>query len=363
MWTFDDLRDIVSATDLARETSALLRAAETGRRLVIVNKNSPQAALIGMDDLRLLDTLRGDVSPQYSRADTDAASAYLTALGIDDPTTWDPSQTWEEPGEDGLRIPIGRSPSTGAIGNAVLRWHGLAIGDTGAGKTVALRIIVLGLCARYSPKDVQLILVGGRDLEQPFHTLNELPHVLASFDKVDETYEQANEFIMDELQRRRRVRDADGVETQFPHLVVMADLPAYESSHNLPRYVNPHSLLFEALGRVCRIGRELNTHAMVAVQKPIPQPATLHNISYSIALRTNSANASREAIGTDAAYRLPGVPGAAIHVFLPEGRSQRIDIFNPYAPYPPGQRTSTLCDVLAERIAVAWRSGSQPTHQ
>ena len=49
-----DTRDLISATDLTRNTAQLIRDAAEGRRFVVMNNSVPRAALIGIADLELL---------------------------------------------------------------------------------------------------------------------------------------------------------------------------------------------------------------------------------------------------------------------------------------------------------------------
>jgi antitoxin (DNA-binding transcriptional repressor) of toxin-antitoxin stability system len=52
-----EYEDLVSATDLARNTAYLRREAASGRRVTILNRNTLTAALVSIDDLRLLQQL------------------------------------------------------------------------------------------------------------------------------------------------------------------------------------------------------------------------------------------------------------------------------------------------------------------
>lgn len=49
-----DEREMVSATDAARNPSQLFRAAAEGRRFVIITNNTPTAAVVGMEQYREL---------------------------------------------------------------------------------------------------------------------------------------------------------------------------------------------------------------------------------------------------------------------------------------------------------------------
>jgi S-DNA-T family DNA segregation ATPase FtsK/SpoIIIE len=83
---------------------------------------------------------------------------FLAALAATDVATFDPRPGWQRRGADPvLRLPIGlaagaANPTTIDVDDDT---HVLAlIGADGAGKTVALQAIVLGLCALYPPSRV-----------------------------------------------------------------------------------------------------------------------------------------------------------------------------------------------------------------
>ena len=56
-WCTSNRRISYRATDLARNTSYLLGEAASGGRITILNKNTLTAALVSIDDLRLLQQL------------------------------------------------------------------------------------------------------------------------------------------------------------------------------------------------------------------------------------------------------------------------------------------------------------------
>lgn len=294
-----DSDDLVSATELTRNTAALVKLASEGRRLIIINKNAPTAALIGMEDLRRLDALQtnngqgtgGVVAQPHPSADD-----FYQALTACDSSIDEPEAT-----PANLRIPLGinafgdlaqldmASPSAGGTGP-----HGAIIGMTGQGKTNMAKVITTALTALYRPEQVNVILATD-DLDSQWQSIADTPHVTHVFDDLWGQAEQLRSLLDQEVQRRQHLLDSEGSESpsgrHLPHLVVIVD----EAGRNpdLAQY------LINELGRS---GGSLGIHLLLVFQRP-PR-SDLGTFGYRIILRQRDLGDSRYMIGSSAAAML-----------------------------------------------------------
>ncbi|OBB17009.1 hypothetical protein A5761_11155 [Mycolicibacterium setense] len=321
-----DEKDLVTATELARNAAYLLANVGNGRRFVIVNRNSPTAALISMDDLRLLESLteNGHVPTGFEPGSTstaDPVQAYLDAIGVTDLATFDAREAWANSAESALQIPLGLAPNgipatidftpvhDGGDGG-----HGLIQGTTGAGKSTALASMVLSLCARYSPDRVNFVLVSR--FHTTFRGFEALPHVQRVFDGRDAS-------AVDDLVDHLNASVAERVK-----LITDSELPAFDlesSSASAPLLFvviddvepmlngAPGVKLHDFLDNISREGRALQINLLLATQRTLSLPAGFTRmVSYRVALTTLDAVDSRAIIGTDEAKFLPIGNGAAI---------------------------------------------------
>lgn len=345
-----DEKDLVTATELARNASHLLANVGNGRRFVIVNRNSPTAALISIDDLRLLEALTQNdhASTGFeppAEAAADPVQAYLDAVGVTDVAAFNARETWANSAESALQVPLGLAPNgipvtidftpvhDGGDGG-----HGLIQGVCGAGKSTALATTVLSLCARYSPDRVSFVLVSRC---HTFRGFEALPHVQRVFEGRDTAF--VNDLV-DYL---------NAIVEERVELIADSELPAFDlanSGTSAPLLfvviddVEPMLdgaagvKLHGCLDNLSREGRALQINLLLATQRTIALPAGFANmVSYRVALATRDAVDSRAAIGTDAAKFLPIGNGAAI-IAKPTARPNlpRFAFFNVQAAGPDG---------------------------
>ncbi|BBY65154.1 ESX-4 secretion system protein EccC4 [Mycolicibacterium helvum] len=202
--------------------------------------------------------------------------------------------------------------------------HGLCIGATGSGKSELLRTIVVGMIARHSPDDLNLVLIdfkGGAT----FLGLEGLPHVAAVITNLaDEAHlvSRAKEALGGEIQRRQtllrragnvvnlgsyqRHRRADPTLPALSTLFIVVDEFAELLTHQ-PDFAE----LFTMIGRV---GRSLGVHLLLASQRL--DEGRLRglesHLSYRVCLKIATAAESRAVLGVADAAELPATPGAAI---------------------------------------------------
>ncbi|HEX7355541.1 MAG TPA: FtsK/SpoIIIE domain-containing protein [Mycobacteriales bacterium] len=238
----------------------------------------------------------------------------------------------DEPADD-LAVPLGLDPGGAAVrlhlGEAAAGGHGphgLLVGATGSGKSVALRTVVTGLAARHGPDRLALLLVdykGGA----AFADLADLPHVAGLVTNLADDpglVDRMGVALGAELDRRQRtlrehgaasVREAPDV---VPSLVVVID----EAGELLAAAPD----VAQVLARIGRVGRSLGVHLLVSTQSW--DANRLHaldaHLRYRICLRTVNPDDSRAVLGTNAARTLPSKPGAAW--LAVDGELTRVDV-------------------------------------
>ena len=224
--------------------------------------------------------------------------------------------------DDGLRTPIGQD-SSGIVDIDLVEHgpHALIAGTTGSGKSEALRTWLLGLCARYSPSHLRLVLVdykGGSALAP----LTALPHTetvltdlnlghssralrgLASCIATREA--QFAQYAVKDLSQWRERFLQGCAPTPPPRILIVID------EFQVLADLHPETL--ETFSRLAAQGRSLGLHLIYATQHP-GASINAHmraNTELRIALRSISESDSHSVIGSAEAARLPRIPGRAL---------------------------------------------------
>lgn len=201
--------------------------------------------------------------------------------------------------------------------------HGLCVGATGSGKSELLRTIALGMIARHSPEELNLVLVdfkGGAT----FLDLERAPHVSAVITNLaDEAYlvDRMQDALGGEIHRRQQLLRSAGnlagilaygqARRSRPDL---APLPVlFVIIDEFSELLSSHPDFIEQFVAIGRLGRSLGIHLLLASQRL--DEGRLRgldsHLSYRICLKTLSPNDSRVAIGVPDAHHLPTAPGAA----------------------------------------------------
>jgi len=268
---------------------------------------------------------------------------WQSLMRIPDPGAMNPLDVWSTISKYGdkrrLRIPIGFLPNGDRLELDLKQAaeggtgpHGMLIGTTGSGKSEFLRNLVINGCASHSPHMLNWLLVdfkGG----PTFLGMSDLPHVSAVITNMEEEahlVERMREMINGEIERRYAIlRRADELSSRYdikdikeyaelrergvelpplPTLLIIIDEFA-ELLALHPEYGD----LFKRLGRV---GRSIGIQLLYASQNLDNAGRTSgleSNIGYKIGLKTQTAAESRQLLdGSDAAYRLPGLPGHGV---------------------------------------------------
>ena len=228
-----------------------------------------------------------------------------------------------EPGA--LRSPLGSRPDGSAVWLDLREAadggdgpHGLLVGATGSGKSVALRTIVAGLLTRLPPERLSVLLIDFKGGDA-FDAFADAPHVAGLVTNLDadvEALRRVRTCINAEIDRRQRMRRAGG--KSVDRLLIVVD-EAGELLGAAPEFVD----LFARIGRV---GRSLGIHLLVATQRwdDGKLRALDAHLRLRLCLRTFTADDSRAVLGTADAVRLPPRPGAGI--LSVDGRTERVSV-------------------------------------
>ncbi|MBS1691256.1 MAG: type VII secretion protein EccCa [Actinobacteria bacterium] len=202
--------------------------------------------------------------------------------------------------------------------------HGLILGTTGSGKSTFLVNLLLGLVARHTPEELNLVLIDYKG-ESTFDGFENLKHTveiisnLSSQDMID----RLSAVLRGEVERRQRLRSEMGMATTgkkfrdartylkarergakippFPTLLIVTDeFTALLKDH--PEFKADYEFL-GMQGRSDRICLMLATQSLTGVSVG----SLLSNCGWKIAMKTASGTESQAAIEDKAAYYLTEV--------------------------------------------------------
>ncbi|MEU7119554.1 type VII secretion protein EccCb [Streptomyces zaomyceticus] len=270
-------------------------------------------------------------------------------LGVSDVMTFDPAAQWARPRSTAQDL-------TAALGVALTGEtvvldlkesqlggsgpHGLLVGAENSGKSELLRSLCLGLAMTHSSEQLNFVLVdfsGGAT----FLDLDVLPHVSAVVTNLVAELvlvDRMRDAITGELTRRQellraagnyarasdyeKARAAGASLAPLPTLLVVVD--------GFSELVSARPDSREMLLAICRLGRSLGIHLLLAAQQVDEEQLRDidTHLSYRIALRTATAQDSRRVLGVSDAYTLPAQPGAG---YLKTGADTMIRFQGAYA--------------------------------
>ena len=252
----------------------------------------------------------------------------LRALGINDPRRLDVERLWAESRGRGdsrwAMVPVGVKPG-GELQYVILRakdfggygFHSVVVGTSGAGKSEYFLSLCNGIALTHSPEAFIVIFVDMK-FESAAQDLEGLPHVAGSLSNLgkDDRHlaERMRKAIDGEMARRYALfkeagaRDANEYEEMrlagrdlepVPILLVIID-EYLELFHNHPEWIDLVIHIGQE-GRGCNVfftlgGQRLDLSSLSKVKS---------NIAFRVALRAETAEDSRDVIGSDAALHLP----------------------------------------------------------
>jgi S-DNA-T family DNA segregation ATPase FtsK/SpoIIIE len=295
----------ISRDGMAREFSTTT-AGEVIERIV------PEGVTVSAADqaVRLLAPLRDSANATRGSASLPDI-AHLSAIDRLDGLDYD--QLLERWGE----APAGLITTLGVGPDGAMRLdfdeygpHALVGGTTRAGKSELLRAALASLCLRYSPEDVTFLLFdykGG----SAFDAFENLPHTVGVVTDLDEALADRvivslaaecsrRETLLKDYPRASKYTDVRRMAPDLilPRLLVVVDEFA-KLVEEIPSFVDR---VIDTTQR----GGSLGVHLVLATQSPkgIISSRIRANTNISIALRTLSADESRDIIRTEDAWRL-----------------------------------------------------------
>ncbi|MFT8704045.1 FtsK/SpoIIIE domain-containing protein [Bifidobacterium aquikefiricola] len=191
--------------------------------------------------------------------------------------------------------------------------HAMMAGTTGSGKSAMLQSWCLALAMRFSPEELNLVLMdfkGGAGLD----VLQGLPHTVGCVSDLHLQHAQrALRGLEQELRSRESLVSRHGVSDVMklaappPRLVIVID-----EAHALCQQI-PEAM--QRLSRVASLGRSLGMNLIMCTQNPASQLHTeiKANMAVRICLRVQDPLQSLEMIGEPAAIRIsPTMPGMGV---------------------------------------------------
>lgn len=274
-------------------------------------------------------SITGTIVTKTTRVQKKVATEWhqlVNAQSVDEvtPARW---RMFTDTDRDRLRIPFGHEIKTGEVMYLDIKEgaefgsgpHGMLIGTTGSGKSEFLRTLLLSLVATHDPHQVNLLLTdfkGG----STFLGMETLPHTAAVVTNMAEEAELVNrmgEVLTGELDRRQNVLRQAGMKVGAAG--ALSGVAEYEKYRERGADLEPMPTLFVVVDefaellqshpdfialfdRICRVGRSLRVHLLLATQSLQTGGARIDklepNLTYRIALRTTSSHESKSVIGT-----------------------------------------------------------------
>jgi type VII secretion protein EccCa/type VII secretion protein EccCb len=262
-------------------------------------------------------------------SETDSqAGELLRALGINDPRQLDVDRLWAESRGRGdakwAMVPVGVKPG-GELQYVIFRakdfggfgFHSVVVGTSGSGKSEFFLSLCNGIALTHSPETFIVIFVDMK-FESAAQDLEGLPHVAGSLSNLgkDDRHlaERMRKAINGEIARRYRLfkeagaRDANEYEEMrlagrdlepVPILLVIID-EYLELFHHHQEWIQLVIHIGQE-GRGCNVfftlgGQRLDLSSLSKAKS---------NIAFRVALRAETAEDSRDVIGSDAALHLP----------------------------------------------------------
>ncbi len=262
-------------------------------------------------------------------SETDSqAGELLRALGINDPRQLDVDRLWADSRGRGdakwAMVPVGVKPG-GELQYVIFRakdfggfgFHSVVVGTSGSGKSEFFLSLCNGIALTHSPETFIVIFVDMK-FESAAQDLEGLPHVAGSLSNLgkDDRHlaERMRKAINGEIARRYRLfkeagaRDANEYEEMrlagrdlepVPILLVIID-EYLELFHHHQEWIQLVIHIGQE-GRGCNVfftlgGQRLDLSSLSKAKS---------NIAFRVALRAETAEDSRDVIGSDAALHLP----------------------------------------------------------
>ncbi|MFX0549056.1 DNA translocase FtsK 4TM domain-containing protein [Hathewaya histolytica] len=210
--------------------------------------------------------------------------------------------------------------------------HLLVAGATGSGKSVCINTLIVSLLYKYSPKEVNLLLVDPKVVELSIY--NGIPHLLIPVVTEPKKAAGALNWAVNEMTRRYNLFAENGVrniegynqmigslseEEKLPYIVIIIDELA-DLMMVCPKDVEDY------IARLAQMARAAGMHLVIATQRPSVDVITgmiKANIPSRISFAVSSQIDSRTILDTSGAEKLLGKGDM---LFYPVGESKPLRI-------------------------------------
>lgn len=201
------------------------------------------------------------------------------------------------------------------IQDLTLMPHILIAGATGAGKSVCINSLIIGLIGKYSPEQLKLILIDPKVVE--LSSYSTIPHLLSPVVTSPEDAVSSLKWVVDEMERRYKILSKFGAKNiksfnnnrakefhqeQLPYIVVVIDELAdlmMTASKEIEEYIC----------RLTQKSRAAGIHLIIATQRPSVDVITgliKSNIPSRIAFTVSSGIDSKIILDKTGAEKLLG---------------------------------------------------------
>lgn len=161
-----------------------------------------------------------------------------------------------------IQTPIGihNENVVNAIINTTFYPHGVIIGMSGSGKSVALRTFALTTAALYSPNRVQFVYASAKKIDL---AIKQLPHTIKTFNLQDKgRYDDWISLVGNLIEKREDNSD----EENTPTIILLIDEPAAS------KFTNSNAII-----KVMRQSRDVDIHCVIAAQNPKSIHASIYD--------------------------------------------------------------------------------------
>jgi hypothetical protein len=177
---------------------------------------------------------------------------------------------------DDIATPIGFTPSNAPVSLVFasdLRVHGYVVGTTGSGKSSLLHTIICGLAARYSPQELEMIMLDDKQAAELTFYADLLPHISLMEINQDSMFALR---ILEDLVRRRKERQAESTangvgnlaefrkrfpERRMPRVVMIWD----DAQHVFEYEDRLSDDIISLLNDLATKGRSVGLHLLIAI--------------------------------------------------------------------------------------------------
>ena len=192
--------------------------------------------------------------------------------------------------------------------------HLLIAGQTGSGKSVALEVILRGLCEWKNAEQLQLVLIDGKGTE--LVDFEDSPHVLGEIGWLPEDAIEVLGEAVDEMNRRYQIFKERRAKSLSQYNAAVAEservpwrLVVLDEYGDLTSDPDDRKQIEAFLKRIAQKGRAAGIHLIVATQKPsaeVLSTVVRSNLPAQLALRVKSSTDSRIILDEIGAETLAG---------------------------------------------------------